>query len=415
KAPVVRFSLYTGGGNASVAEGQQGLAQLLAEVITKGAANHSAEEIAAEVESIGGTLSAAAAAEHIAISIAGPSFEQERLLGVLADVAMHPTFPAAEFSIAQQQLIADMAFDESDPLTLADRQFRRVILDGHPYSAYSTPAIMETLTPEDLAAFHAAYFVPGNALLVITGDMTELEARRQVEVLFGEWPAGDAPDYLDYPEATPRAQDVIYLIDQPAAGQAVVRVGNRAIRGAAEDRFALLVANHALGGRSQTSRLYRNLRADKGYTYGVRSTLDMLQDAGAFVIAGSVNEETAGAAIHEILFELERLSREGLSDEELANAKSFLTGQYLMQTAVPNSFADILASYFLLGLPWESANEFVGAIEAVTAAEVQAAVNQYIEVEQPAIVVVGDAEVLLPQLEELGEVVLVDAQGEPVE
>ena len=415
KAPVVRASLYVGGSNTAVPLAEQGVADLLAATLTKGTTTRTAEGIAAAIEGLGGTIEATAGPEYVTLTASGPSFQQAVLLDVMADVALHPTFPAEEFGVMQEQLISGMTFDDSDPTILAARQFQRIAFGDHPYSFYSTPGRMGALTPESVAAFHAEYFTPNNALLVITGDLGEDAARAQAEALFGEWEAAATPDYLDYPEINGGDSTVIYLVDQPDAGQATIRVGNLAITGAAEDRFALIVANHVLGGRSLNSRLNLNLRVDKGYTYGVRSTLDALQDVGAFVVTGSFGQDVAGAAIREILAEIERIGAEPLTAEELRNAKSFLTGYFLLDTAVPATFANLLATNHLLGLPWDTADDYIANIEAVTAAEVQAAAQQYMDAEQPVIVVVGNAEVIRPQLAELGKVVVVDAHGEPVE
>lgn len=143
--------------------------------------------------------------------------------------------------------------------------------------------------------------------------------------------------------------------------------------------------------------------------------MEAQQDTGAFVIAGSFGMDVTGAAVSDIHAELERITSTPLTAEELANAKNFLMGYYLLDVGVPATFANLLATNYLLGLPWEAVNKYVGNIEAVTAEEVQSAAQQYMEVEQPIIVIVGDAQVIEPQLEGLGDVVVVDVHGEPVE
>jgi zinc protease len=268
---------------------------------------------------------------------------------------------------------------------------------------------------DDLAGFHEAYFRPNNALLVLIGDLSQEEARVQAEQFFGEWQAAEVPDYADYPRIRGGDSRIIYLVDQPDAGEATIRVGNLAIRGAAEDRFPFIVANHVLGGRSLDSRLNLNLRVDKRYTHGIRSNLEAQQDTGAFMVGGTFGQDVAGASVREILAEIERLRTELLTAQELNNAKSFLTAYYLTDTSVPAAFANRLATNYLLGLPWKAVNEYVGKIEAVTATQVREAARRYMQADQPVIVVVGNAAVIQPQLQAMGEVVVVDEQGEPVE
>lgn len=414
-AAVVRASLYVGGGNSALPLEGQGIAELLAAMVTKDTTSRTAEEIAGVLKRIGGVINASVTSEQMNITAMGPSLQRETLFDVMADVVLHPAFPADEFAVMQKQLLAEMTVDEHDPAILATRQFRRIVYGDHLYSYYSTPARIATFTADDLASFHESYFKPNNALLVITGDLDVEEARAQAEHSFGEWKAADIPDSARALEVNGAENMVIYLVDQPDTDEATIRVGNLAVRGTAEDRFALIVANHILGGRSLNSRLGLNLRVDKGYTVGVRSNVEMQRETGLFVVEGSFGQEVAGVSVREILAEIKRLQSEPLATQELNNAKSFLVAYYLADTNVPATFANRLASNFELGLPWASIDTYVSRLEAVTAAEVRAAAQHYMETEHPIIVVVGNAEVIQPQLQELGDVIVVDARGEALE
>ena len=207
---------------------------------------------------------------------------------------------------------------------------------------------------------------------------------------------------------------VIYLVDRPGSEQATIQVGNIAIDARNPDRYALEVVNSALGSGA-SSRLFRNLREDKGYTYGVYSRFARPNDEATFRVLGDFNMETAAAAIQEILAELARIRDEAIPAQELADAKGKIIGGFALALEDPNTFAGQLAIRALTGVPIEELNGYLPALEAVTAEEAQAAAQAYIDVEAPIIVVVGDAAALEAQLATIKPVVVVDADGNVIE
>jgi zinc protease len=228
------------------------------------------------------------------------------------------------------------------------------------------------------------------------------------------WQTADVPELFDYPEAAPADTSVIYLVDRPDSEQATLRVGNLAIDARNPARYALEVVNSLLGSGS-SSRLYLNLREDKGYTYGVFSRFARPNDRGSFRVQGDFNQEAAGASIEEILGELARVRTEPIPEDELENAKSKIIGGFALAMEDPSVFASQLAVRALTGVPIEELNEYLPAIDAVTAEEAQTAAVEYIESDSPIIVVVGNAELLLPQLEPISPVVVLDGEGNPIE
>jgi predicted Zn-dependent peptidase len=191
-------------------------------------------------------------------------------------------------------------------------------------------------------------------------------------------------------------------------------VGNIAIDARNPDRYALEVVNSLLGSGS-SSRLYLNLREDKGYTYGVYSRFARPNDKGTFRVLGDFNQESAGDAIVEILGELERVRTEPIAEDELENAKSKLVGGFALAMEDPSTFASQLAVRALTGVPIEELNDYLPTLEAVTAEEAHAAAEKYIDSESPIIVVVGNAEILKPQLEKIKPVREVDGEGNVIE
>jgi predicted Zn-dependent peptidase len=258
--------------------------------------------------------------------------------------------------------------------------------------------------------FYETYFKPNNALLVVVGDTTLEEVQAQTERVFDDWEEGDVPDFLDYPEAEIGDTSVIYIVDRPESEQATIQVGNRGINARNPDRYALIVTNAVLGSGA-SSRLFENLRESKGYTYGIFSRFGRPNDVSTFRVLTNVDQAHAGDAVVEILKELEQIRTEPISEEEMEDAKGLIIGNFALAIEDPGDFASQLSTRRLTGVPIEELNTYLQEIEQITPEQAQKAAAQYIDSEQPIIVVVGNGEVLKPQFEEIGEVVVVDHEG----
>jgi predicted Zn-dependent peptidase len=329
-------------------------------------------------------------------------------------MARHSIFPQNEFEVIKDQTLRFLEQDEVDPDTLANRQFGRLAYGGHPYGNYTTQETISGLTQADVVEFYDTYFKPNNALLVVVGDISPEEARVQTERVFGGWEPGEVPDFLNYPEAELGDTSVIYLVDRPDSEQATIQVGNKGIDARNPDRFALIVANTALGGGA-SSRLFDNLREDKGYTYGIFSRFGRPNDTSTFRVISDVDQAHAGDAISEILYELERIRTEPISEDELIDTKGLVIGNFALRIEDPSDFARQLSTRYLTGVPIDQLNTHLQSLAEVTAEQAQAAAAEYIDTAQPIIVVVGDAEVVRPQLEALADVVVIDADGNVID
>jgi len=414
EVPKLQLQLVVGGANPAVDAEQQGIADLMADLITQGTVKKSAATIANLIESVGGSISAGAALEYTSVSVDTLTTDTRLAFSLLSEVARYAVFPQGEFDVAQTQTLTFLEQDAVDPSSLANREFGRLLFGNHPYGYVTTPETVGSLTRNDVRKFHRTFYRPNNALLIVVGDLTAEEARAETERAFGLWQTADVPDFLNYPEAAPADTSAIYLIDRPGSEQATIHVGNIAIDARNPDRYALEVLNSALGGGS-SSRLYRNLREDKGYTYGVYSRFARPNSPASFRVLGDFNKETAGAAIVEILAELRQIRTEPLTEEELADAKGRLIGGFALAMEDPATFADQVASRALTGVPIDELNEYLDRLGAVTADEALAAAAKYINGDSPLIVVVGDAATLRPQLEEILPVRVVDENGDIVQ
>ncbi len=414
EVPELRLQLFVGGGSAAAPADKHGVADFMAELLTKGTAVRSAAQIAERIESAGGSVSSNSALEWTSLSTEALSSDARLAFNMLADMARYSTFPQEEFDVIKEQTLTFVDQDEVNPDTLANRQFGRLAYGGHPYGNYTSRETVENITRDDAVEFYNTYYKPNNALLVIVGDISSDDARAQAERVFGGWEPGDVPDFLDYPEAELGNTSVIYLVDRPDSEQATIQVGNRGINARNPDRYALVVTNAVLGSGA-SSRLFENLREDKGYTYGIRSRFGRPNDTSTFRVLTDVDQEHVADAVTEILKELETIRTEEISAEEMAEAKGLIIGSFALAIEDPADFSSQLSMRHLTGVPIEELSTYLQNINQITADEALTAASNYIDTDIPIIVVVGDAEIVKPQLEKLGEVVVVDADGEVIE
>jgi len=414
EVPELRLELFVYGGDAATPTDKHGLADFMAELLTKGTAIRTAAQIAQRIESVGGAVNSNASLEWTSLSVQALSSDDRLAFNLLDDMARHSTFPQHEFDVIKDQTLTFLEQDAVNPDTLANHQFGRIAYVGHPYGNYTTQETVNNITRDDVIEFYNTTYKPNNALLVIVGDITPDEARAQTERVFNGWQAGDVSDFLDYPEAQVGDTSVIYLVDRPDSEQATIQIGNKGIDARNPDRYALIVANAALGGGA-SSRLSSNVREDKGYTYGISSRFGRPNDTSTFRVLSDVDQAHAGDASREILQELETLRTEPMSDDELAATKGLLIGNFALSIEDPGDFASQLSTRYLTGVPIDELNTYLQKLSEITPEEVQTAAAKYIDTEHPIIVVVGDAKVVKPQLEEIGKVVVVDGDGNVIE
>lgn len=406
KVPKLHLQLVVGGSNPAAAKDKQGVADFLAELITKGTLTRSAQQIEGAIEAVGGTIDGESSLEWTSVSVDALTPDTRLAFNLLSDVARHATFPQKEFDVVQDQTLTFLAQDKQNPTTITNDEFGRVAYGEHPYGYIQTEKTVGGLTRQDVVDFYKTYYRPNNAHLVIVGDMTPEQARYEAERAFSLWQAGDVPDYLKYPESESGDTSKIYLVDRPESEQATIQIGNRAVDARDPDRYALEVLN-ALLGRGSSSRLFANLREDKGYTYGVYSRFARPNDRGTFRVIGDFDQPHTGDAVREILSELARVQTEPIGADELDAAKGQLLGGFALGIEDPADFANQLVSRRMTGIPLEELNDYLKNLEAVTAEDVQAAAAKHIESRRPIIVVVANAEAVRSQLEEIKPVEMV--------
>lgn len=400
--PLVSSQLVVRSGSAANPAAMPGLAGFTAQMLEEGTATRSAPQIADEIAQLGAFLDTASSADASFVSLLALRSTFAQALDVMADIVLRPAFPTAEVERQRADRIGELIQQRDDPEAVAAVAAAGALYGSkHPkgYGQLGTEPAIRAVTRDDLVDFWRRHYVPGNAALVVAGDISRGELKALLESRFGAWPRADVPDGEPAAPAGTRAR--LVMVDQPGAVQTALRVTSITVARDTPDFPALQVLNGALGGMF-SSRLNNNLRETKGYTYGISSYFRYDRTPGPFVIAGSVRADATGASVREIFREVNEIREAPLPSAELAAARDAqvlsLPGQFETNADIGASLAEI----FVYGLPPDYYARLPGQLSAVTAAQVQAAARKVLVPERMIVVAVGDRRRVQPQLQPLG-------------
>ena len=402
--PLVQVNLHVRAGTVDDPADRLGLADLTADMLDEGAAGRGALELADELEYLGARFGVGAGTHLSTVSLRVPVARLDAALGLMADVIVRPDFPAAELDRLRQDRVTYLIRRHDEPNLIASALFQRTLYGAdHPYGrgGVGTAETLAAITTDDLRAFHRAHYRPDNATLVVVGDVDAAGIRGRLEAVFGEWRAngeGAAPARVE--PARQVQGRTVYLVDVPGAAQSVIQIGRIGVDRRSDDYYALQVMNTILGG-SFTSRLNQNLREDKGYTYGARSSFDFSPVPGPFVAGAAVQTDATAPALVEFMKELEAI-REPIPEEEVALARNFLAMRYPAGFQSVAGIAGRLADVIQYGLPADYFNEYTDRVLAVTREDVERVARRYIDPENVVIVIVGDRSAVEDEVRALG-------------
>lgn len=393
---------------------QVALAEATAELITEGAGSRTSEQVAREVETLGGRLSSSANEDYAEVAVSVVAENAERMLDLLGDVLLRPAFPESEVTLHKRNRIQTVVVERQDPGFLAGEQFDRIVFGSHRYAISApTPASIEALDREKLAQFYRSNFGPDGSVAIIVGDFDASRMETKAREILGAWKEMQKQPTTPRAAAFPgRMTRRVYLVNRPGSEQADFRIGTLAIKRSHPDFFPLLVANAILGAGTG-SRLFLNIRERKGYAYDVYSSVGALREAGTFFGGAQTRAEVTTRAIKEMLAEFDRLAAVKVGVQELRSAKNYLNGLFSLSLSTQGGVAERIMQTYMLDLGRDYLGAYRSRIEAVTAEQVQEAARKYIASDHPAIVVVGDATKLAKVLRTIGPVEVFDIEGRP--
>jgi zinc protease len=405
KLPTFSLQLIVGGGGLADPADKRGLAMATASLLREGTKQRTSREIAEQLATLGASLGAGASPSsgETNISITGLSENADATLTLAADVIRNPAFPQAEVNKFKSRFLSQLQYQRSIPNFLAQEQFMRAVYGEHPGSYVVPPEnVLKALTSADLAGYHAAHYKPNNVTLIAHGDVTLKELLAKLERAFGTWPKGDAGT-VSLPALSAPAKARVVLVDRPGSVQTSLWLGGLGIERNSADYFAVLVMNHVLGG-GPASRLFVNLREDKGYTYGVSSAFTGSTFPGVMVANTDVRTAVTEGAMHELIAEIARISTEPVPEAELKNAKRALIGRFALSLDTPQALMANLATQKIYGLPADYWDTYPQRVEAITAADIERVAKKYYDASRLQIVAVGDGASVRKVLEKYGAV-----------
>ena len=411
RLPLVSFRLAFRSGDANDPANLPGLSDMMSHLLTEGTDSRTSREIAESVERLGATLSVGSSYDFTTVAASALSIFADEILELLADVTLHPTFPQNEVDLARENTKQLLIQQRAQPNFLASERVAQIMFGEHPYARVSsTPESLDALTRDELVSFRELMFIPNNAVMIIVGDVERAEVIARIEKLFARWNRGEIP-VLSLPQPPEHTARATYLVDRPGSAQSNIVIANRGITRTSPDYFSMLLMHTVLGANA-SSRLFMNLREDKGYTYGAYSSLDARRLAGTFRATAEVRTPVTGASLHEFFYELERIREDQVSDEEIENAKSYLTGVFPIRIETQDGLIDQLVSIKMLDLPDDYLHTYRERISAVTKDDIQRVAQKYVTPDRAAIVIVGDADEIKEQVKPYSETIEVyDTEG----
>ncbi len=416
RLPTVSVTLQIAGAGALYEPANQhGLASVTAQMLREGTKTRTSKQFSEEADRLGASVGANAPfpSSGTTVTASGLSENFEEWFALFTDVLMNPTFPAEELAKLKQRQLAALRQQRSNPGFLANERFSQAVYGSHPAATVSaTPESIQALTPEALAKWRQDHYAPQNAILGIVGDVRASDLIPKLTRWLAGWQKTDAKEVLP-PNARPSTERKIYVVDRPGSVQTTLAMGNIAIDRRDPDYIPLIVMNQIFGA-GPASRLFMNIREEKGYTYGVYSNFTALKFPGPWNAGGNLRTEVTEPAMTEFLREINRIRDEKVPDQELDEARRSVVAGFALQLEQPATALNNAIVRKIYGFPADYWDTYPVKIAAVTADDVQRVAKKYFSPDAMQVVAVGDASKIKSVMEKFGPVEVYNADGKLV-
>jgi zinc protease len=388
--PIVELHALIKTGSAQDPPEKAGLANLVASLLDEGTTTRTSKQLAEQIDFVGGSLAVKASEDFTTASARVLKKDVDLGFTLLADILMRPAFPKQEFERVRSQVLGEIASDNDDPGHVAMKAFNQLVFHNHPYRwpANGTEETLPKITLADVQNFYAREYLPNQVILAIVGDITGELATALVQTHFGAWKKGNPPaKTIKKPNAIEKK--AVQLIDKDLT-QSTIVLGHGGISRTNPDFYAVTVMNHILGAGGFSSRLMDSIRDKQGLAYGIMSHYDARSMPGSFWVNLQTRTEATNQAITGVLAEMKAIREAPVTDQELAEAKSFLMGSFPLRLDSTAKLAQVLAQVEFYGLGFDYFTQYPKWIERVTKDDVQRVARQYLDPQHYALVVVGN-------------------------
>ena len=415
RVPTVMIDLVLPASTLSDPSGRPGVAAATAELLKSGTPTRNSRQISERLSDLGASLNVyaetGARSTHLTASTLSENLDET--LDILADVLLNPAFPQDELDKWKNRTMTFLQQARSQEFFLGNEMQMKVLYPKDARSVIApTMESIKKITREDLNAYYKKYYRPGNSILGVTGDVGVKEIVAKLEARLARWESGTVEE-PKLPFEPPIAEKKILLINRPSSVQTYLMFTNRAIDRMHPDYVAVQVMNRVLGA-GPSARLFRNIREDKGYSYGVGSGFAALRYMHHFNANGSVRTEVTGPAIDEFLKEFADIRDRAVPKDELENAKRAIVAGFAL--GLENQ-QGVLRQTLLLReykLPDDYWDKYPERVMAITAEDVQRVARKYIPLENAQLIAVGDAAKVKEVLMKYGPVELYNPEGQKI-
>ncbi len=403
ETPTVMIQFSLPAGTRYVAKGKEGLAQLTASMLQEGTTKRSMEEIHAELDKLGSSISVGASGYTTNVSVSALEKNLEPTLNIVEEMLLSPAFKQEDFDRVKEQALEGLVYDHQSPSWMASQASRQVLYGE---SALARPkdgtmSGLKALTLNDVREFYANHYTPQGAQIAVVGDVSKQDIENKL-AFWANWQDEAAPEYVEQ-TISPLGEQKVYLVDKPSAPQSVVMMIRQGIPYDATGEFFLgQLANFNLSGNFN-SRINQNLREDKGYTYGAYGYFSGSPEVGSVVFTAQVRADSTVASIIEIENELNEFSQSGMTDDELTFMRQAVGQKDALKYETPTQKAALISNIFEYNLDKDYLQQRNAIVEKVDKQTLNALAQKWFDPNDYQIVVVGDAKSLRPQLEKLGK------------
>jgi zinc protease len=413
RTPTVSFQIIIpGAGGYYDSENLVGLAQYTATMLREGTKTRTTTQMAQELETLAANVNASSGltGQNASISGGGLTENLDRVFDIAADILLNPTFPAEEWERMKARTKSGLLQQRTNPGFLANEHYAKLLYGTHPAGRITTtPQMIDAITRDAMVEWHRTRYVPDHALIAFAGDISLAEARKKVEAKLAAWKKAGVPKPAVTEPPAPAAPKVT-LVTRPNSVQTLILVGGPSMTRTHEDYAALSVANRVLGGTM--GRLFRHLREEKGYTYGIGSGFTAGKHRGDWSASTSVRTAVTDDALRDLMAEIAEMREKPVPASEFQDSKRAIEASFALSLENPNSILNYYVQSWTYGFPADYWDTYPAKIAAVTAEQAQAAAKKYWDRLQ--IVAVGDGPKVAEVFAKYGTVEMFDADGKPI-
>lgn len=389
--PLVTVQLLVKAGAQNEIPPKAGLADMTAALLTKGTATRSATDIAEQIEFLGGSINTGAGWNNSVALVTVTSDKLDKALEIMSDAVLNPAFKQDEIDLLKSQIQDSLAYNLTQPGFLASYVASKYTFGEHP--AGGTPASIASISRDDIAGFHKNHYVPANAVLIFTGDISAKNAQALAEKYFGKWNgamndkgSGTRTGMIDNSKKTVKR---ILVIDLPNSGQAAVTYAKdlNSIRRISPDYYPASVLNSVLGG-GYSSRLNQEIRIKRGLSYGAGSGFAWRAGNTNFATRTQTDNVNAAQVTELVIAEIDKLSEGEIAETELRPRKLVLTGDFQRNLETIGGLAGSITELYSFGIPVTSLNDYMTSVEKVSDAQIKKFAGENLK--GGDIIIVGD-------------------------